>query len=54
MLVETTPKIKKRYPFDVEDAERELALPYLALITPQAAQRKYDLREVFNALGVVA
>ena len=44
------PKPKKRYSSDVEDAEWEFVLPYLALITPEAGQRRHDLREVFNAL----
>lgn len=42
-----------RYPSDVEDGEWEFVLPYLALITPEAPQRKHDLREVFNALRYV-
>lgn len=49
----TAKKPKKRYPSDVEDAEWEFVLPYLALITPSAPQRKHDLREVFNALRYV-
>lgn len=48
--MENTPKPKKRYPSDIEDAEWEFVAPYLALITPQAPQRKHDLREVLNAL----
>lgn len=48
-----TPKQKKRYPSDVEDAEWEFVAPYLALIRAQARQRKHDLREVFNALRYV-
>ena len=32
----------------------ELAAPYLALITEQAPQRQYELREVFNALRRMA
>lgn len=48
--MENTPKPKKRYPSDVEDAQWQFVAPYLALITPQATQRKHDLREVFNAL----
>lgn len=47
---ENAPRVKKRYPSDVEDAEWEFVLPYLSLITPEAPQRKHDLREVFNAL----
>jgi transposase len=53
---ENTPKPikeKKRYPSDVDDAEWEFVIPYLALITPEAPQRKHDLREVFNALRYV-
>jgi len=55
--VETIPKKasapKKRYPSDVDDAEWQFVLPYLALISPDAKQRKYDLREVFNAVRYV-
>jgi len=51
--VETTLKIKKRYPSDVEDAEWEFIIPYLTLITLEAPQRKHDLREVLNALRYV-
>ena len=46
-------KKKKRYPSDVEDDEWQFVLPYLALLTPEAPQRKHDLREVFNALRYV-
>ncbi|GAB3431459.1 hypothetical protein GCM10027395_20880 [Giesbergeria sinuosa] len=41
---------RKPYPTDVRDEEWDFALPYLALITIEAPQRHYDLREVFNAL----
>jgi transposase len=51
--VETAKKVKKRYPSDIEEAEWEFVLPYLALIAPESPQRKYDLREVFNALRYV-
>lgn len=51
--MKTVPKAKVRYPSDVEDAEWDFVLPYLALITPEAPQRKHDLREVFNALRYV-
>jgi transposase len=47
------PKVKKRYPSDVEDAEWQFVVPYLVLLTLNAPQRKYDLREVFNALRYV-
>lgn len=46
-------KPKKRYPSDVEDAEWAFVITYLALISTEAAQRKYDLREVFNAVRYV-
>ena len=51
--MEKTPKLKKRYPSDVEDAEWEFIAPYLALISPDSPQRKHDLREVLNALRYV-
>jgi transposase len=46
-------KPKKRYPSDVEDEEWGFVAPYLTLMTLEAVQRKYDLREVFNALRYV-
>lgn len=41
---------KKAYPSDVTDDEWAFVAPYLTLMTPDAPQRRYDLREVFNAL----
>jgi transposase len=41
---------RKSYPTDISDEEWALVLPYLTLMTPEAPQRRYDLREVFNAL----
>ena len=41
---------RKPYPSDVSDEEWALVAPYLTLMTPDAPQRTYDLREVFNAL----
>jgi len=38
------------YPTDVSDEEWAFVAPYLTLMTPEAPQRTYDLREVFNAL----
>src|SRR5215212_7237729 len=38
------------YDSDVSDAEWEIIAPYLRLMTEDAPQRIYDLREVFNAL----
>ena len=51
--METAPKKKIRYPSDVEDAEWDFIVPYLSLITLEAPQRKYDLREIYNALRYV-
>jgi transposase len=45
---------RKPYPTDVTDDEWAFVLPYLTLMTPDAAQREYDLREVFNALRWLA
>ncbi|MFN8665490.1 MAG: IS5 family transposase [Thermomicrobiales bacterium] len=39
----------KPYPSDVSDEEWAFVAPYLTLMTPDAPQRRYDLREVFNA-----
>jgi transposase len=41
---------RKPYPTDVSDDEWAFAAPYLTLMTPDAPQRVYDLREVFNAV----
>jgi transposase len=41
---------RKPYPSDCGDAEWEFAAPYLTLMTEDAPQRNYELREVFNAL----
>ena len=41
---------RKPYPSDVSDEEWNFVAPYLALIDEQAPQRRYSLREVFNAL----
>jgi transposase len=41
---------RKPYPTDVSDDEWAFVAPYLSLMTPEAPQRVYDLREVFNAL----
>jgi transposase len=40
----------KPYPTDVSDGEWAFVAPYLILLPLDAAQRKHDLREVFNAL----
>lgn len=41
---------RKPYPSDVSDEEWAFVAPYLTLCREDARQRKYDLREVFNAL----
>lgn len=41
---------RKPYPSDVSDAEWALVAPYLTLMTEDAPQREYPLREVFNGL----
>jgi transposase len=45
---------RKPYPTDVSDDEWAFVLPYLTLMTLDAPQREYDLREVFNALRWLA
>ena len=41
---------KERYPSDVSEEEWAFVAPYLTLMTEQAPQRVYPLREVFNGL----
>jgi transposase len=41
---------RKPYPTDVSDEEWAFVAPYLTLMTPDAPQRRHDLREVFNAV----
>lgn len=41
---------RKPYPSDVSDDEWAFVAPYLTLMTQDAPQRDYPLREVFNAL----
>jgi transposase len=41
---------RKTYPSDCNDEEWAFAAPYLTLIPLDAPQRKYELREVYNAL----
>lgn len=41
---------RKPYPSDVSDEEWAFVAPYLTLMRPDAPQRKYDPREVYNAL----
>jgi transposase len=41
---------RKPYPSDVTDDDWAFVAPYLTLMTPEAPQRRHDLREVYNAL----
>ena len=41
---------RKPYPSDVTDDEWEFCAPYLTLMTEEAPQREYSLREIFNAV----
>jgi transposase len=41
---------RKPYPTDVTDEEWAFVAPYLTLMDEEAPQRRYPLREVFNAL----
>jgi transposase len=45
---------RKGYPTDVSDEEWNFAAPYLMLMDVTAPQRKYELREMFNALRWIA
>jgi transposase len=38
------------YPSDVSDAEWQFVVPYLCLLREDAAQREYELRDVFDGL----
>jgi transposase len=44
---------RKPYPSDVSDQEWAFVAPYLTLMTEDAPQRDYPLREVFNGLRYV-
>ena len=44
---------RKRYPSDVSDDEWPLIVPYLTLMSEDAPQRDYPLRELFNGLRYV-
>src|SRR5215218_8690682 len=41
---------RKPYPSDVTVEEWAFVAPYLTLMTPDAPQRRHDVREVYNAL----
>ena len=44
---------RKAYPSDVSDEEWAFVAPYITLMTEEAPQRDYPLREVFNGLRYV-
>ena len=44
---------RKTYPSDVSDEEWAFVAPYLTLMTEDAPQREYPLREVFNGLRYI-
>jgi transposase len=44
---------RRPYPSDVSDEEWEFVAPYLSLLPQTAAQRRHDLREVFNAVRYI-
>ena len=46
-------KQRKAYPSDVSDEEWAFVAPYLTLISEEAPQRVYDLREVYNGLRYI-
>lgn len=48
------PVSRRAYPSDISDEEWAFAAPYLSLMTEDAAQRKYALREVFNGVRYIA
>ena len=51
--MEATPAARKPYPSDVSDDEWAFVAPYLTLMTEDAPQRTYPLREVFNGLRYI-
>jgi transposase len=51
--MEATPTARKPYPSDVSDDEWAFVAPYLTLMTEDAPQRRYPLREVFNGLRYI-
>jgi transposase len=50
----STPPGRKAYPTDVCDEEWALVAPYLTLLSEDAGQRRYPLREVFDGLRWIA
>ncbi len=50
----TEPTPRKSYTTDISDEEWAFAAPYLTLMSEEAPQRKYPLRELFNGLRYLA
>lgn len=44
---------RKPYTTDVSDEEWAFVVPYLTLLSEDASQRRYDLREVYNGLRYI-
>ena len=44
---------RRPYPSDVSDEEWDFVAPYLSLLPQTAAQRRHELREVFNAVRYI-
>ena len=44
---------RRPYPSDVSDEEGALVAPYLSLLPQTAAQRRHELRDVFNAVRYI-
>ena len=47
-------EVSEPYPSDVTDEEWEFVLPYLLLCREDSAQRRHDLRRVFNGVRYAA
>src|ERR1051325_2698716 len=50
LQLQMPPFTRPRYPSDVSDEEWAFMVPYLTLCRLDAPQRKWDLREIFNAV----
>ena len=44
---------RETYPSDVSDEEGAFVAPYLTLMTEDAPQRVYSLREIFNGMRYI-
>jgi transposase len=44
---------RRPYPSDISDEEWEFVAPYVSLLPQTAAQRRHELREVFNAVRYI-